>query len=69
MTEESMKDYLRIQNLVKYFGNDRAVDGISFDLPEGEFLTLLGPSGGGKTTTLMCIAGLHKPDAGEITVG
>ena len=69
MTEESMKDYLRIQNLVKYFGNDRAVDGISFDLREGEFLTLLGPSGCGKTTTLMCIAGLHKPDAGEITVG
>jgi len=69
MTNDKMKNYLTIQNLVKYFGNDRAVDGISFDLTEGEFLTLLGPSGCGKTTTLMCIAGLHKPDAGEISVG
>ena len=69
MTNDKMKNYLTIQNLVKYFGNDRAVDGISFDLTEGQFLTLLGPSGCGKTTTLMCIAGLHKPDAGEISVG
>ncbi|MED5580064.1 MAG: ABC transporter ATP-binding protein [Nitrospinota bacterium] len=58
-----------IENLVKYFGDDRAVDGISFAISEGKFLTLLGPSGCGKTTTLMCIAGLHKPDSGEIRVG
>ncbi len=61
--------YLEINNLIKYFGDDRAVDGISFGVPEGKFLTLLGPSGCGKTTTLMCIAGLHKPDAGEIRIG
>ncbi len=61
--------YLEIGNLAKYFGDDRAVDGISFNIPEGKFLTLLGPSGCGKTTTLMCIAGLLKPNAGEITVG
>jgi len=58
--------YLEVQGLIKYFGNDRAVDGISFGIPRGRFLTLLGPSGCGKTTTLMCIAGLHRPDAGEI---
>ncbi|MBI3025890.1 MAG: ABC transporter ATP-binding protein [Candidatus Tectomicrobia bacterium] len=62
-------NYLEVQGLVKYFGSDRAVDGISFGIPKGKFLTLLGPSGCGKTTTLMCIAGLLKPDAGEIHVG
>ena len=68
MSKENKSPYLVIENLVKYFGDDRAVDGISFNISEGEFLTLLGPSGCGKTTTLMCIAGLHKPDAGEIAV-
>ncbi len=60
---------LEVQNLVKYFGNDRAVDDISFSIPKGAFLTLLGPSGCGKTTTLMSIAGLHSIDAGRIRVG
>jgi iron(III) transport system ATP-binding protein len=45
--------YLTVSNLVKLFGDDRAVDDISFSVPEGRFLTLLGPSGCGKTTTLM----------------
>lgn len=61
--------YLEVQGLVKIFGNDRAVDNISFGVPKGSFLTLLGPSGCGKTTTLMSIAGLHHLDAGEIRVG
>ncbi|MCF8477531.1 MAG: ABC transporter ATP-binding protein [Pseudolabrys sp.] len=61
--------YLDVQGLVKYFGNDRAVDGISFSIPKGTFLTLLGPSGCGKTTTLMSIAGLHSIDGGTIRVG
>jgi len=61
--------YLEVQGLVKYFGNDRAVDGISFAVPRGKCLTLLGPSGCGKTTTLMCLAGLLCPDAGEIRLG
>lgn len=61
--------YLEVRGLVKTFGNDRAVNNISFGIPKGGFLTLLGPSGCGKTTTLMCIAGLHKFDAGEIRVG
>jgi iron(III) transport system ATP-binding protein len=61
--------YLEVRNLVKWFGNDRAVDGISFSIPRGAFLTLLGPSGCGKTTTLMSIAGLHTIDGGSIRVG
>src|SRR3990170_3796197 len=67
--ENAAAPYLEVQGLVKTFGNDRAVDNISFGVPQGGFVTLLGPSGCGKTTTLMCIAGLHKLDAGEIRVG
>ena len=63
------KNYLTVDNLVKWFGSDRAVDDISFSIEKGSFLTLLGPSGCGKTTTLMSIAGLHTIDAGEIRVG
>jgi iron(III) transport system ATP-binding protein len=68
-TESQSGRYLDVQGLVKCFGNDRAVDDISFSIPRGKFLTLLGPSGCGKTTTLMSIAGLHGIDAGSIRVG
>lgn len=44
----------------------RAVDDVTFEVKEGEMFTLLGPSGCGKTTTLRSIAGLEKPDSGEI---
>ncbi len=47
----------------------RAVNGISFDVPTGSFFSLLGPSGCGKSTTLRCVAGLERPEAGEITIG
>ncbi|HEX3780225.1 MAG TPA: ABC transporter ATP-binding protein [Pseudonocardiaceae bacterium] len=46
-----------------------AVDGIDLDIAEGELVTLLGPSGCGKTTTLRLIAGLERPNGGEITIG
>jgi|TARA_R110002110_G_scaffold383893_1_gene595368 iron(III) transport system ATP-binding protein len=63
---------ISLENLVKRFplsGGDKvAVDNISFDLPKGEFFTLLGPSGCGKTTTLRSIAGLEKPTAGTISI-
>jgi len=61
--------YFQVENLVKWFGDDKAVDGISFGIDKGAFLTLLGPSGCGKTTTLMSIAGLHIIDGGRIEVG
>ena len=69
MATENKDAYLEVDNLVKYFGDDKAVDGISFGIPKGAFLTLLGPSGCGKTTTLMSIAGLHTIDGGRIRVG
>ena len=64
---------IEVTGLVKTFadgsgGRVNAVDRISFKVEEGRFYTLLGPSGCGKTTTLRCIAGLEKPDAGEINV-
>jgi iron(III) transport system ATP-binding protein len=68
-TELTSSRYVDVQGLVKWFGNDRAVDDVSFSIPRGKFLTLLGPSGCGKTTTLMSIAGLHGIDAGTISVG
>jgi ABC-type Fe3+/spermidine/putrescine transport system ATPase subunit len=67
--EERSPAYLTVEGLVKWYGDDRAVDNVSFSVPRGHFLTLLGPSGCGKTTTLMSIAGLHHIDAGEISVG
>ena len=64
---------LRVTDLVKrYAGADEgqnAADGVSFEIEEGKFYTLLGPSGCGKTTTLRCVAGLEKTDAGTITLG
>jgi ABC-type Fe3+/spermidine/putrescine transport system ATPase subunit len=64
---------ITIEGLVKrYVGRDisrNAVNGISFDVPDGHLFTLLGPSGCGKTTTLRMIAGLERPDAGRISIG
>jgi putative spermidine/putrescine transport system ATP-binding protein len=50
----------------RYFGEVRAVDQVSFDIPDGEFFSLLGPSGSGKTTCLRMIAGFDLPTAGQI---
>ncbi len=58
-----------IRGLTKRYGDHLVVDGLDLDIADGEFLTLLGPSGCGKTTTLRCLAGLEKPDAGEIRIG
>ena len=55
-----------IKNLQKRFGDFLAVDDLTLTIPEGKILTLLGPSGCGKSTTLRCLAGLERPDGGEI---
>jgi sulfate transport system ATP-binding protein len=55
-----------VRDLVKYFGANRVVDKVSFTIPNGELVALLGPSGGGKSTVLRIIAGLEEPDAGEV---
>ena len=61
---------IKLNSLVKNFGgNSLAVDNLSVTFPSGEFVCLLGPSGCGKTTTLRMIAGLERPDTGEIFCG
>lgn len=60
--------FIEIRNLLKRYGKVVAVNHIDLDIEEGEMLTLLGPSGCGKTTTLRCIAGLEKPQAGDIVI-
>jgi ABC-2 type transport system ATP-binding protein len=59
---------LRVIDLVKHYGDVRAVDGISFLAPEASVFTLLGPNGAGKTTTLEILEGIREPDSGEIEV-
>jgi iron(III) transport system ATP-binding protein len=64
---------IRVKALRKSFvahqGTVRALQGIDLEVHEGEFCVLLGPSGCGKTTTLRCVAGLERPDEGEIEIG
>ncbi len=56
------------QNLTKRYGKKHAVDGISFDIEQGEIVGFLGPNGAGKTTTLRMLAGLIKPSKGSSTI-
>jgi iron(III) transport system ATP-binding protein len=59
---------LEVVSLVKKFGTMAAVNGVDLKTVAGETVALLGPSGCGKTTTLRCIAGLERPDSGEIWI-
>jgi len=59
---------IRVQNLKKYFGKTKAVDGISFDVNEGEILGFLGPNGAGKTTTIRCLMDFIRPTEGKIEI-
>jgi len=59
---------IRIEDLHKHFGDVVAVDGISFEAPDGQVTGLLGPNGAGKTTTLRMLYGLMRPDGGRIEV-
>jgi len=64
---------IRVEGLSKTFAASgeavAAVAGVDFEVGAGELVTLLGPSGCGKTTTLRCIAGLERADAGRIVIG
>jgi iron(III) transport system ATP-binding protein len=59
---------VELDRLTRRFGTEVAVREVSLSVQPGEFVTLLGPSGCGKTTTLRCIAGLERPDGGEIRI-
>src|SRR5215210_1573320 len=60
---------ITVEDLVKSFGDQRALDDVDFTVRDGELFTLLGPSGCGKSTTLMSIAGFQHPEEGRIRVG
>jgi multiple sugar transport system ATP-binding protein len=60
---------IQIDNVTKYFGNFRAVDEVSLNIDDGEFMVFVGPSGCGKTTTLNMIAGFEEPSGGVIRIG
>ncbi len=65
---ERARGFVELDRLTKRFGPEVAVRELSLAVAPGEFVTLLGPSGCGKTTTLRCIAGLERPDGGEIRI-
>ena len=62
-----MSNILEIRDLQVRYGGIEAVKGISFDVPEGEIITLIGANGAGKSSTLRAISGLVKPAAGSIS--
>jgi ABC-2 type transport system ATP-binding protein len=59
---------IRVQNLVKKFGDFTAVDNISFEVPKGEIFAFLGPNGAGKTTTIKVLTTLLKATSGTVEV-
>lgn len=59
---------IRASRLVKAFGERRAIDGLSLDVPAGAFLSVFGPNGAGKTTLLRILATLSRPTSGSLSV-
>ena len=60
--------YISIRNVNKFFGKFQAIDDVSIDIKHGEFFSLLGASGCGKTTLLRMLAGFESPTSGEIFI-
>ena len=60
--------YLKVENLKKNFGATEVLKGVSFEMKKGEVVSLIGSSGGGKTTTLRCLNFLSLADAGKIFI-
>jgi branched-chain amino acid transport system ATP-binding protein len=63
-----MSAVLEVRDLAKAFGGINAVDGVSFDVHEGEILGLIGPNGSGKSTLFNCILGQLQPSTGEVRI-
>ena len=59
---------LDVRNITTTFGALRAVDDVSFQLQEGEIISLIGPNGAGKTTMFNTISGAKKPASGSVTL-
>ncbi len=59
---------IQVENLTKFFGQRKAVDGLTFEVREGEILGLLGPNGAGKTTTMRILTGFLSPSEGHVRI-
>ena len=64
-----MSSILSVNNLVKKYGDFTAVNGISFEIQQGEIFSLLGPNGAGKTTTISVLSTLYSPSGGDAVIG
>jgi ABC-2 type transport system ATP-binding protein len=62
------KSAIEVKKLKKFFGDTKAVNGISFDVKKGEIFGFLGPNGAGKTTAIRCMMDFLRPDAGQISI-
>ena len=67
-TSTAADPVIRVTGLHKRYGETRAVDGVSFEVPAGTVFGLLGPNGAGKSTTVEILEGLRTPDSGEVRV-
>jgi len=66
MVDSGFTPLLRVQDVCVRFGGIVALDGVSFDVPEGKIVGLIGPNGAGKTTLFNCMSRLYECDSGEI---
>ena len=66
MTMTDPNKIIEVKNLVKHYGNFKAVEEVTFDVYKGDVFGFLGPNGAGKSTTIRTILSLIKPTAGEI---
>ena len=69
MQYDALVASIRLVGVSKHFGDVKAVDNVSLDIADRDFMILLGPSGCGKSTLLRTIAGLEDPTAGEVWIG
>src|SRR4030042_1950497 len=68
MSNYGYKTVIEVTGLFKSYGDIKELNGISFDVKEGEVFGMLGPNGAGKTTTVEIIEGLRQPDSGSVMV-
>ena len=68
-SDNGSAEVLRVENLKKSFGDNEVLHGISFSLAKGDVLSVIGPSGGGKSTLLRCVVNLERVTSGTIRIG